>query len=146
MLARPACKIECDPYDGAHLPFRDDSFDACILVDVLHHTEDVTVLLKEARRVSSSLILLRDHLSENGLDHLTLRALDWAGNGPHGVRMTYNYQSREKWERAFFDSGLREESWSSRASTYLPPIDWIAGRRLHFIAVLKKEAFERRET
>src|SRR5215813_5912604 len=39
VLPRAECKIECDPYDGKHLPFADNSFDACMMVDVLHHTE-----------------------------------------------------------------------------------------------------------
>ncbi len=138
IMPRAGCKVQCDAFDGFHLPFNDDSFDVCMMVDVLHHTKDVTVLLREASRVSKSIVLLRDHLSENALDHLTLKALDWAGNRPHGVKLTYNYQGRAQWERAFTASGLTATNWSNKASTYLPPISWVAGRNLHFIAILEK--------
>jgi SAM-dependent methyltransferase len=138
VMARPGCKVPCQAFDGNHLPFPDRSFDVCMMVDVLHHTEDVTVLLKEACRVSESYTLLRDHLSENSFDHFTLKVLDWFGNRPHGVILPYNYQSRAMWNRAFAQCGLALEHWSSNASTYLPPIDWVAGRKLHFIALLKK--------
>jgi SAM-dependent methyltransferase len=139
VMPRPGCKVQCEPYDGLHLPFEGGSLEVCMMVDVLHHTDDVTILLKEASRVSNSIVLLRDHLSENALDHFTLKALDWAGNRPHDVRLTYNYQSRAMWDSAFAESGLIIENWSSKASTYLPPITWVAGRKLHFIAVLRKK-------
>ncbi len=138
VMARPDCKVPCQAFDGQHLLFPDRSFDVCMMVDVLHHTQDVTVLLKEASRVSGSYILLRDHLSENSLDHFTLKVLDWFGNRPHGVTLTYNYQSRAMWDRAFAQCKLSLERWSNEVSTYLPPLDWVAGRRLHFIALLKK--------
>ncbi|MBS1839309.1 MAG: class I SAM-dependent methyltransferase [Acidobacteria bacterium] len=138
VMARPGCKVACQDFDGQHLPFADGSFDVCLMVDVLHHTPDVAVLLREGRRVGKSYILLRDHLSENSLDHFTLRLLDWFGNRPHGVRLTYNYQSRAMWEHAFAQCGLELEHWRGDASTYPPPVDWVAGRKLHFIARLKK--------
>src|SRR5438270_722938 len=42
---RPECKIPCTAFNGAALPFADATFDVCMLVDVLHHTRDVRVLL-----------------------------------------------------------------------------------------------------
>ena len=38
-------------YDGARLPFADDSFDACVSNYVLEHVEDPTAHFKEVRRV-----------------------------------------------------------------------------------------------
>jgi len=61
----------------------------CVPVrDVLHHTQDPAVLLREAVRVSRSFVLLKDHLDENILDDVTLRLMDWVGNRPHGVVLT----------------------------------------------------------
>src|SRR5258707_1363295 len=105
-LVRPECKIECRLFDGSSLPFPDGSFDVCLFVDVLHHTQDPAILLHEAVRVSRSFVLLKDHLDENIFDHLTLRFMDWVGNRPHDVVLTYNYQSRADWEEDFFKSGL----------------------------------------
>lgn len=38
-------------YDGAQFPVTDDSFDAVLLCYVLHHAQDVRVVLNETRRV-----------------------------------------------------------------------------------------------
>lgn len=50
-------------YDGKTLPFPDKSFDTCILMAVLHHTQDPEAVLREAIRVSKKLIILEDVIS-----------------------------------------------------------------------------------
>jgi SAM-dependent methyltransferase len=137
-LVRPDCKIECTAFDGASLPFPNASFDVCMFVDVLHHTQDVTVLLREAVRVSKSFVLMKDHLDENAVDHAMLQFMDWVGNRPHGVTLTYNYQSRKQWEAHFANCGLAESSWTTKVPLYPPPFTWVVGRQLHFISLLKK--------
>jgi SAM-dependent methyltransferase len=137
-LPRRDCAIPCVPFDGTTLPFPDDSFDVCMFVDVLHHTEDVRILLREAVRVTRSYILIKDHLDENFLDHLTLRVMDWVGNSPHGVKLTYNYQCRDAWRGIFAESGLRVVNWTDDVPIYPAPGSWIAGRHLHFVALLEK--------
>ena len=135
---RSACRIPCREFDGTNLPFADGSFEVCMFVDVLHHTSNVRALLGEAVRVSRSFILLKDHLRENALDGATLRLMDWVGNRPHGVRLTYNYQSRKEWSEHFAACGLKEKSWSSEVPLYQAPASWIAGRGLHLITLLRK--------
>jgi SAM-dependent methyltransferase len=135
-LARPACEIPCRVFDGVHLPCADVSYDVCLFVDVLHHTTDITPLLKEARRVARRMVLIKDHLDEHVVDDLTLRFMDWVGNRPHGVRLTYNYQSRAQWRALFRDSELTETSWTSDVPLYPPPMDLVFGRRMHFIGAL----------
>lgn len=135
---RPECKIECRAFDGLTLPCPDDSFDVCMFVDVLHHTEDPAILLGEAVRVTRRFVLLKDHLDESLLDDITLRFMDWVGNRPHGVVLTYNYQGRKKWVKYFSKFRLREESVNSRVPLYPWPFGIIAGRGLHFISLLKK--------
>lgn len=139
-LVRPDCAIPCRSFDGANLPFPDGSVDVCMLVDVLHHTQDVRGMLREACRVSRSYILLKDHLAENFLDHLTLKLMDWVGNRPHGVQLTYNYQSRRTWQRHFEELTLDTQTWLDRMPLYPVPVSWIAGRHLHFIALLRKNS------
>jgi SAM-dependent methyltransferase len=109
-LARPECKIECRAFDGISLPFPDSSFDVCLFVDVLHHTEDPGVLLREAARVSRSSVLLKDHLDENLFDDITLRLRDWVGNWPHGVMLPYNYQSGKEWKEFFWNADRRKRT------------------------------------
>src|SRR5260370_42153022 len=81
-LVRPECKIECSAFDGSALPFPDGSFDVCLFVDVLHHTQDPAILLHEAVRVSRSFCLLMSNLDENIFDHITLRFMARAANPP----------------------------------------------------------------
>ncbi len=137
-LVRPDCKIECRAFDGSSLPFPDASFDVCLFVDVLHHTEDPAILLHEAARVSRSFVLLKDHLNENLLDDVTLRFMDWVSNRPHGVVLTYNYQSRREWAAHFSRCGLAEGTWITRVPLYPLPVSLVAGRGLHFVSLLRK--------
>jgi SAM-dependent methyltransferase len=135
---RPTCNIPCRAFDGAQLPFPDRSFDVCLVVDVLHHTADVTQLLREAARVSRSSVVLKDHLSESSFDHATLRAMDWVGNRPHGVTLTYNYQSLSQWQQHFASCGLEATQLSTALPLYLFPFSLLFGRKLHFVAQLAK--------
>ena len=137
-LVRPGCKIECCPFDGLKLPYPNASFDVCLFVDVLHHTKDPAVLLREAVRVTRNFVLLKDHLDENTLDDVTLRFMDWVGNRPHGVVLTYNYQSRKQWAAYFSQCGLKQENWNGAVPLYPWPFSFVVGRGLHFIALLKK--------
>src|SRR5271163_2203127 len=138
VMVRPGCRIECFPFDGSRLPFPDGSFDVCMLVDVLHHTSGVSVLLREAARASRSNVLLKDHLSENAFDHATLRFMDWVGNRPHGVTLTYNYQSRAQWNGHFAACGLEVATFTTELPLYPAPFSALVGRDLHFVTLLKK--------
>jgi len=138
VIPRPTCTIPCRAFDGAQLPFPDRSFDVCLFVDVLHHTTDVMQLLREAARVSRSSVVLKDHLSESSFDHATLRAMDWVGNRPHGVTLTYNYQSLGQWQQHFASCGLEATQLSSALPLYPFPFSLLFGRKLHFVAQLCK--------
>jgi hypothetical protein len=70
------------------------------------------VLLKEAARVARKAVILKDHFSENGVDHMTLRFMDWVGNAPHGVVLPYNYASRAEWRSWYAEAGLEIETVS----------------------------------
>jgi SAM-dependent methyltransferase len=135
---RPRCRISCRAFDGEHLPFPDGAFDVCLFVDVLHHASDPTQLLREALRVSRSMVLVKDHLSENFFDHAVLSCMDWVGNRPHGVVLLYKYQSRRQWEKHFATCGLQPVQWSTDLPLYPFPFSLLFGRKLHFVAQLRK--------
>jgi SAM-dependent methyltransferase len=137
VMVRQGCRVECFPFDGSTLPFPDNSIDVCMLVDVLHHTSNVSVLLREAARVSRTNVLLKDHLSENALDHATLRFMDWVGNRPHGVTLAYNYQSRAQWNAHFAACGVKIAAFTTELNLYPAPFSAVVGRNLHFVALLK---------
>ncbi|MEL6584436.1 MAG: methyltransferase domain-containing protein [Pseudomonadota bacterium] len=136
VFTRPETHIPVTVFDGTIIPFADNSFDVVSFVDVLHHTDDPLVLLKEAARVARKAVVLKDHLAENALDHTTLRFMDWVGNAPHGVVLPYNYAAKAEWEGWFAEAGLTTKSFSTQVPLYPFPFSAVFGRGLHFVARL----------
>src|SRR5258706_10329694 len=64
VLIRPSTKIKVEAFDGKTLPAADKSFDTVVFVDVLHHTQDPLILLREANRVARKSILIKDHTKD----------------------------------------------------------------------------------
>ncbi len=137
VLVRTDTAIPVRPFDGARIPYTDRSVDVVLIVDVLHHTDDPSVILGEAARVARSHVLLKDHLREGFGARVTLRGMDWVGNARHGVRLPYNYWSRSEWTNAFDRLGLVVERWQSALHLYPAPATWLFDRSLHFVAQLE---------
>ena len=134
VLARPHTAIPVRSFDGTRIPHADKSFDAVVLVDVLHHMLEPTVLLREAARVARSAVILKDHTLEGPFAAATLRFMDWVGNERYGVHLPYNYWPRAKWEGTFQTLGLRVQAWTTSLRLYPHPASWVFDRSLHFIA------------
>jgi ubiquinone/menaquinone biosynthesis C-methylase UbiE len=84
VMVRPDTKVPVQEFDGVHLPFADRSFDVVMFVDVLHHTHDPMILLREAKRVARVAVVLKDHRRNSPIAYGTLRLMDWVGNAHHG--------------------------------------------------------------
>jgi len=123
IMERPNSHVPVTLFDGLTLPQPDNSFDVVSFVDVLHHTDDPRILLK-------------DHFSETAMDNATLRLMDWVGNAPHGVVLPYNYGARAAWNDWFSEAGLRIDVFSTDLSLYPFPFSAVFGRKLHFVARL----------
>lgn len=123
-------------FDGWRLPFPGGSFDAAMLVDVLHHADNARTLLGEVVRVSPRAILIKDHLREGLGAQLTLAFMDRVGNARFGVASPGHYLDRGEWMELFQLVGLRVNSWSEDLRIYPKPLDWLFGRSLHFLALL----------
>ena len=136
VLVRDTTHIPVTGFDGNTIPFADNAFDSVMFVDVLHHTLDPMILLREAIRASRENIVLKDHTDEGILSNATLRLMDWVGNKPHGVVLPYNYWRKETWDQAICDLGLTTEVWIKDLKLYPGPADIIFGRSLHFVAKL----------
>lgn len=136
VLLRPERQGDIRSFDGQRLPLEDQSVDVVMLVDVLHHTDDPRVLLAEARRVARQAIVLKDHCRNGAWARATLRFMDWVGNAHHGVRLPYNYWSRDEWRSAFHTLGLRVDRWETRLGLYPFPASMAFERQLHFVACL----------
>lgn len=128
--------IPVHQYDGDTIPYDDASFDGVMFVDVLHHTTDPMVLLREALRVSRKSIVVKDHTSDGLFADLTLRVMDKIGNRRHGVSLPYNYWPKRKWFEAFATLGLLPADWTTHLGIYPWPASWIFDRSLHFVARL----------
>ena len=138
VLPRRHTHIPVDIFDGSSIPFADQSFDVVLFSDVLHHTEDPAILLREARRVSRQNVLIKDH-NRNGLcAGARLRLMDWVGNARFGVALPYNYWTERQWQEAWREIGLKPEQTVTRIGLYARPIDWVFGAKLHFITLLNR--------
>ena len=136
--ARPNPAIPIDVCESGPLPYADRSFDAVMAIDVLHHTDDPSVLLGEMARVSRRHLIIKDHRCESGADRSVLRFMDDVGNRRHGVRLPHVYWSQARWQEAFRALGLVVIRQEARLGLYPWPAGWIFERALHFLAVLEK--------
>jgi len=118
IFVRDSVKIPVVQYDGRFFPYPDKSFDTIIFVDVLHHTDDPMVLLKEARRVARKSIIIKDHNRDGLAAGPVLHFMDWIGNASHGVVLTYNYWPQSRWKFAFDELGLVVGEYGTRLGLY----------------------------
>jgi SAM-dependent methyltransferase len=139
VFVRADAAIPVSSFDGTTIPADDGAFDTVLFVDVLHHTDDPLVLLREARRVCRRCIVIKDHNRNGILAGATLRLMDRVGNNPDEVALPYNYWRRERWQEAFSQLELRVAAWEEGLGLFLVPADWIFGRSLHFVARLEPQ-------
>jgi SAM-dependent methyltransferase len=125
-------------YDGARLPFEDRSFELVVLSDVLHHAADPLVLLREALRVASRAVLLKDHLAFSPLTHALLWAMDVAGNLEQGVEVRARYFDPASLRATLeaCDGELEQLRWPLEIHT--PALGLVLPSRLHFAASLRR--------
>lgn len=136
VLIRSQHYIPVTQFNGYTIPHNDASFDVVMFVDVLHHTENPMILLHEAVRVASRMILIKDHIVDAAFAAPTLRLMDRIGNARYRISLPYNYWSRRRWFEAFQQLGLDVAVWKKDLRLYPVLLDLVFGRSLHFIARL----------
>ena len=136
VLVRKNTHIPVKQFDGTTIPFPDASFDAVMLIDVLHHTADPILMIKEAQRVAHTL-LIKDHFRGAFLANTTLRFMDWVGNARYGVALPYNYWCKSQWEDAFALQHLVVAEMKASLGLYPWPASQLFDRGLHFVARLE---------
>jgi ubiquinone/menaquinone biosynthesis C-methylase UbiE len=137
VLLREKTHISVVQFNGDVIPYPPKSFDAVMFVDVLHHTDDPMILLREAARVARKTILIKDHTLKGILAEPTLRFMDLIGNARYNVKLPYNYWSESKWRDTFKTLRMNIVHWKSKLNLYYPPARWFFDRCLHFIAKLE---------
>ena len=137
VLVRGDARIPTSRFDGHHLPFDDDTFDAVLFVDVLHHTDDPVELLREAHRVGRRSVILKDHDAQGFLALPTLRWMDRVGNARFNVALPHNYLKWSQWASLFQQLGYTVDGVLRHLGIYPIPLRWVFDRSLHFVAVLR---------
>jgi len=137
VLVREKVQIPVRQFDGRRIPYPDSSFDAAMLVDVLHHTDDPTILLREAARVSPN-VVIKDHTKDGLLAGLRLRFMDNVGNARFGVNLPYNYWSYQKWQEACRALDMDVSMWRAKLGLYPWPATYVFDASLHFLACLRQ--------
>lgn len=109
-------------YDGLKIPFQDQSFDASLLVTVLHHVDDLDSLVREVRRVTRKrLIVIEDlyhHLPGRWWTILRDRIynFEWVGHPCH-------FKKADEWILFFERHGFK---LTARKDVYT----WLCGMRI----------------
>ena len=105
LIEQPVAMIPYSPYDGRRFPIMDQSIDAILLCYVLHHTQELSTILNEVRRVlrSDGTAIIYEDIPRIGWD----RVMCWAHNlqwkrrtGPCAFR------SEAEWQKAFREAGF----------------------------------------
>jgi SAM-dependent methyltransferase len=135
VLVRDRLWLPVHAFDGKNLPYSESSFDGVMLIDVLHHTRDTLVLLREALRVSRRWVIVKDHVRKGLAAGLRLRFMDHIGNTHHAVALPYNYLSTEEWNELHRVLDLKVVAEVRKLGLYPRPFDYIFGAGLHFVAL-----------
>lgn len=101
-------KIPAKLFDGENLPYKKNSVDCCLLVDVLHHASNPEKILSEAKRVSSKSVLIKDIFTLGQLDNLSARLVDTPSLALFGERPKKYFSLRE-WREMAAKSGMEIE-------------------------------------
>ena len=105
--------------DPLRLPAEDRSFDAVMMLFVLHHIRswrDQELLLAEAARVAARRVIVIEDTPRSRIDRAFNVAWDWLLNLRHGVPKPFAFRTVEGWSRAFARAGLELEA----TETYRP--------------------------
>jgi ubiquinone/menaquinone biosynthesis C-methylase UbiE len=137
VLVRPETEIPVRQFNGTTLPFDSQSVDVVMFVDVLHHTDEPMVLLREATRVARTAVLIKDHTEKGPFAHATLRFMDQVGNRRHGVALPHNYWKQSQWDKAWRELQLTPAVCKTRLGLYPFPANLVFERGLHFVALLR---------
>ena len=136
LFVRKETFIKVTEFDGITIPFSDNFFNSSLLIDVLHHTDCQADLLIEAARVTRDFIIIKDHIKGGLLSETVLKIMDYTGNASHGVRLPYNYLTKDEWEELFEQTGLTSTFYKKKLKLYPFPLNLFFDRNLHFFVKL----------
>ena len=137
LIARPDCAIAVRAFDGTTFPVADKSYDFVTLVDVLHHTPDPMVLLREALRVARTGVIVKDHNCNSRVRSIIMTITDTLGNWQYGVPLLFNFWTTSRWQQAWRELGLVQETYTTDIGLYPPIRGFIFAKDMDFISRLR---------
>jgi SAM-dependent methyltransferase len=123
-------------YDGHDIPYPNRSFDVVILADVLHHEPQPERLIDECARVSSRLLVIKDHKANTWFQHKRVSLMDWAANISYGVPCLYRYLSQDDWDSLHRRMNHRVIAKLNDMDLYPPLVNLIFGGKLQYMAIV----------
>jgi ubiquinone/menaquinone biosynthesis C-methylase UbiE len=102
--------------DPLRIPAGDASYDAVIMLFVLHHIpswEDQLVVAAEAMRIARERVLVIEDTPFHAVDRIANTAWDWLLNVRHGVPTPFTFRSVEAWSEIFSRDGYKVASTES---------------------------------
>lgn len=127
-------------FDGRNIPYYNQAFDLSLLVDVLHHCDNITGILGEAKRVSRY-IIIKDHFEYGHYSSTMLKAMDLFGNWAYDVKVPGKYFTRTSFAALCEQLNLEMIDLEIGMDLYghLPVLNRILKPKWHFIAVLQSK-------
>lgn len=136
VVPRPTSAIDVEFYDGVTLPFADKSFEAVMIVDVLHHCTNPTAVLAECVRVAKRVVVVKDHFSFGAISHKTLYWMDRFGNAKDSIAVEGRYFTPPQWIEMITTAGARMAALDWPIKMHDLPWRAIAWPELQFSAKL----------
>ncbi len=137
VLVRPTTAIPVTEYDGERLPFPDGAFEAVVISDVLHHCASPRTVLREALRVASRVVAIKDHFRFDRLSGAILLAMDQVGNAAPGVLVRGTYFTAGEWAGLVREAGGRFTGLSWPLRIHDLPWRLVTQDRLQFAAKIQ---------
>lgn len=92
-------------YDGQKLPFSDNSFDTALLITVMHHTQNPSIVFKEAVRVGKEIVVI-----ETTFRNLWQKIYTLLVDSIVNLQLRFyknSYKSDSDWRKLFKDNGFK---------------------------------------
>lgn len=134
VVVREQTFIDVRPYDGRHIPFEDDAFEAVSIVDVLHHCAEPMEVLAEAIRVARDVVVIKDHFKFGPISNRLLYWMDLAGNAKDAIFSPGNYLTPQEWVSMIERAGGRLTALDWPLKTHDLPWRIVGWPRLQFTA------------
>lgn len=97
-------------FDGKTLPFSDQSVDVVLLLWVLHHAEDPSAVLSEARRVARRAVIVFEDRNESFTDRIIFRWFHRFLRWSQGFSLPHHEWTRDQWSCLAATMGFKT-SW-----------------------------------